>query len=156
MWRNPAVIECSCSVELRLFHAPKLPTTTPTTANTASAVKQLDRSIARALHFLLQFYFSRISVSSDWLQARSHMNGKFYVLCSKFSDVVFTLLYVRYRTLRIDTYGFYSTLQIERATFLLTTVWSLHFSFLIFLLSAMHIFRLPHIAFMDLSYLLHL
>jgi len=23
------------------------------------------------------------------------MNGKFYVLCSKFSDVVFTLLYVR-------------------------------------------------------------
>jgi len=58
-----------------------------------------------------QFYFSRISVSSDQSHISYRTNDKFHVF-SKFSDVVFyvTLCMLRHVTLQNNTYGFYGTL----------------------------------------------
>ena len=60
-----------------------------------------------------RFYFSRISVSSDQLQALSHMSEKFYV-CSKFSDAVFTLNVMLRMTSTVYFAVSYITLHYER------------------------------------------
>jgi len=61
-----------------------------------------------------RFYFSRISVSSDQSHISYPINRKFYVIFRRW--VLRNVLYVRYGTLLIDTYG--STVRYDTLQFL--------------------------------------